>query len=118
MQINCTVIIQALNFLITYLFLRSLLLRPLVNIINQKKLAKQIIISKLKEKEANIQKMMENKNQELDDFKETMAKKYQAPQVLLPKIESDILGKEEVIHSAELIQEVRGLIIKGISDAF
>jgi hypothetical protein len=72
---------------------------------------------KLKDKEDTVQKLIEKKNKELEDFKETVKTKYQAPQVIEPTIEADVLGKEEIVVTQELIQESKDLIIKGISNA-
>jgi hypothetical protein len=117
MDINCTVVIQAINFLITYIFLRNLLLKPVVQLITHKNMAKKIILLKLKEKEETVQKLIEKKNKELIDFRESVKKRYQAPHVIEPKIEADVLDKEDIMVTQELIQESKDLIIKGISDA-
>lgn len=114
MQINCTVIIQAFNFLITYLFLRKFFFRPTVQLINQKNKAKRILAEKLKLKELVVNNLIAKKNKDLDDFRNLISQRYPKPEGSVIKIESNVLDNQQVIVTPEVIKECKDTIVKGV----
>ncbi|KKQ32619.1 MAG: hypothetical protein US49_C0006G0070 [candidate division TM6 bacterium GW2011_GWF2_37_49] len=117
MQINCTVIIQAFNFLITYLFLRKFFFHPTVQLIKQKDTAKKILAEKLKLKELAVSNLVAKKNSDLDAFRYSISQRYQKPEQAVIQIEPNVLSKQEVIVSPEVIEECKNSILKGVHNA-
>jgi hypothetical protein len=76
MRLNITFIIQICNFWITYFFLKKLLLKPLVMILNRREKTRQHIIDILKQKELFLKHKVEEKNKALLDFQLSLKKKY------------------------------------------
>lgn len=117
MQINCTVIIQAINFFITYLFLRKFFLRPTTKLVQQKETAKKIMAEKLKLKELHVKNLTIKKINDLEDFRQSIRQRYKKPEPMIPKIDSDVLGKERVVVTQETISECKNIIVKELSNA-
>jgi hypothetical protein len=76
MHINATVFIQAVNFGITYLFLKNILLRPLVQQIKQKEAAKATFIDALKDKETQLIDLQKEITENLGSFRQNSKKFY------------------------------------------
>jgi len=117
MQINCTVIIQAFNFLITYLFLRKFFFGPTVQLIRQKDTAKKNLAEKLKLKELAVSNLVAKKNSDLDAFRRNINQRYQKPEQTVIQIEPNVLGKQEAIVTPEIIEECKNAILKGVHHA-
>ena len=117
MQINCTVFIQIINFWVTYYFLKSILLRPLIEVINKKSMAKKALAEHLKEKEDFIHALLKKKNQELETFQTQVQFKYKKPIISLSEIKSELSYTRDDKQIKELINSSKDLIIKEVSNA-
>lgn len=117
MQINCTVLIQIINFWVTYFFLRKILLIPIIEVINRKKSAKDAFNANLKQKEEFIHGLITKKSRELTDFAQQVQFKYKAPQITQPEIKTDLIYVPDEKKIDELISSSKNLIIAKVSNA-
>jgi hypothetical protein len=118
MDINCTVIIQAFNFLVTYLFLRKFFFRPTVKLIHQKDTAKKILAEKLRLKELVVSNLIAKKNTDLENFKNSIKQRYQKPESPVIQIEPDVLSNKHIAITQDVIDEYKNAIMKGIDNVF
>lgn len=116
MQINCTVIIQAFNFLITYFFLRKFFFKPTVRLINQKDTAKKILAEKLRLKELTVSNLVAQKSRDLDDFRIKIRERYKKPEPPIIQIKPDILDQQQIIVTQDVINECKNAILKGVNN--
>ncbi len=117
MQINCTAFIQVINFWITYFFLRKIILKPVIEMLNKKTDARNLLISHLNEKELVIQHLLSKKNKELIDFKHQTQAKYKEPSIILPEIKSEFSYTHDPEHIKDLIKLSKKIIIERVSNA-
>ena len=117
MQINCTVFIKIINFWVTYYFLKNILLRPLVELINKKNKAKDALVKHLREREDSVAMLLKKKSQELEVFRTQVQVKYKKPQIVLPEIKSELTYTRDEKQIQELINSSKDLIIREVSSA-
>lgn len=118
MQINCTVIIQAFNFLITYLFLRKFFFYPTVQLIKQKDTAKKILTEKLKTKELAVNNLIAKKSRDLEEFRCKIKQRYKKPEPAVISMEPDVLSNQQIIVTPEIVSEFKNVIAKGVNNVF
>lgn len=99
MQLNVTCVIQMLNFIVTYVILREVLLRPFVHHIQKKTAAKLHLIAKLKDRESGLALLSNEKKDQLIAFQEYINKRYKKP---LPTRFSSLAFTEKTLTSEEL----------------
>jgi predicted transcriptional regulator len=118
MNINVTLIFQAINFYITYLFLQNILFAPIDNLIQQKELAKKGLIFHLKEKATGVSKLQIEKGQALLDFKKYIKENYKFPSLAqmssIPELDTTI----DANTIEKLSDESSKFLIKRVTDAF
>ena len=117
MQINCTFLIQIINFWATYFFLRKILLNPIIEVINRKKSAKDALNANLKQKEDFIHELISKKSHELADFAQQVQFKYKTPQITQAEINTDLIYVPDEKKIDELICSSKNLIIAKVSNA-
>jgi chemotaxis protein CheY-P-specific phosphatase CheC len=117
MQINCTVLIQIINFWATYFFLRKILLSPIIELINRKKSAKSALNANLREKEDFIHELVNKKSKELTDFAQQVQFRYKTPQIIHAEIKADLIYVPDNKKIDALISSSKNLIIEKISNA-
>lgn len=77
MEINLTIFVQMINFLISYWFLNKYLFKPALESIKRKNLEKNNLILEIENEEKNLLIKEKSKNEQLIQFQEKVLEKYQ-----------------------------------------
>lgn len=121
--INATVFIQAINFFITYLFLKKVFFAPIVRRIMQKEDAKTKMLRVLKEKEALLLTLQNEKTENLEQFRQE-TRKYYAIDVTAHQDASleqrlgTITYKKDVDQQDKMVEQTKKLLIKKVPYAY
>ncbi len=120
MDINATILVQACNFGITYLFLRKFLLKPVVGGIARKKNGLDVLIDSIKHRENKTSGLQDEKKRQLDAFRITLKQRYVFPGLQVRGGDSDF--KPELVFDADiknrLMGECKALLMMKVPDAF
>lgn len=76
MEINITLFLQVINFLISYWFLNKFLFKPVFNFIRQKNLKEKRVVAIIDGKEQLLLGLEELKHENLIDFKKDLIERY------------------------------------------
>jgi hypothetical protein len=121
--INATVLIQATNFGITYLFLRNVLFKPIVQRIKQKEDAKIMLQKKLKEQEEHLVLLQNEKAAHLEQFKQN-AKKFYTIDVTseldqhIGQIPTITSYKKNAELTEKMVKQTKELLVKKVPYAY
>lgn len=118
MHINATVFIQAINFGITYLFLRKILFKPVVQRIKQKEAAKTMLLGTLKDKEALLLNLQNEKAENLQTFRQNSKKLYTLDVICKQEIPATIAYKKDLVFQEQLIAQTREFLVKKVPHAY
>ena len=117
MQINATVIVQIINFWISYAMLHKLLFKPFVTLIEKKRDAKAMLVASLTSKEQAIITLQENKKQQLEDFKQYLKITYQEPHANLRDIPASATFSKHQDEIDQFTAYAKNLLIEKAPDA-
>ena len=107
---NLTLLLQVLNFWITYWFLNRFMFKPVLLFLEQKKQKDLLLKSKIEKKE-NILLKIEN----FSVFKEKIFKKYKFKSPELEQISTNIQFKKVDKNEADkLIQVIKDILVKRV----
>jgi F0F1-type ATP synthase membrane subunit b/b' len=118
MHINATVFIQAINFGITYVFLRNVLFKPVVQRIKQKDIAKNMLLDTLKDKEALLSNLQHEKTKNLSEFRQKTKKFYAIDVAYEQDIPATIDYKKDTTLKARIKQQTKELLVARVPHAY
>lgn len=121
MDINATILVQACNFGITYLFLRKFLLKPVVGGISQKKKRLAVLVGSIRHRENKTSGLQDEKKRQLDAFRLTLKQRYLFPSFQQVKGNDGDLKLElgfDAIIKDKLISESKALLVTRVPHAF
>lgn len=118
MHINATVFIQAINFGITYLFLRKVLFKPVVQRIKQKETAKNMLLSAIKEKEVLLHALQNEKQENLVSFRQNSKKFYTIDVTCKQEIPTMPAYCKNTKAQEQLIAQTKQLLVAKVPHAY
>jgi hypothetical protein len=118
MHINATVFIQAINFGITYFFLRKILFKPVVQRIKQKETAKNMLLSTLKDKETLLLDLQNEKTENLQMFRQNSKKFYMIDVICEQEIPAIISYKKDLAFQEQLIAQTKAFLVNKVPHAY
>lgn len=118
MQINATVFVQAINFGITYLFLRKVLFKPVVQRIKQKETAKNMLLDKLKDKEMLLGRLQNEKTEKLERFRQSAKRFYTIDTATKQEMPAVMSYKKDPERQATIIATTKELLVKKVPHAY
>ena len=118
MQINLTVLIQIINFWVSYVFLHKFFLKPIVDLINKKILAKNFLIDGLRQKELTVAKLQEEKLINVDTFRQYLATTYVSAPPHLQEIPTVTLLEKNPEDIAQLTANIKSILIQKVPHVF
>jgi hypothetical protein len=118
MQINVTFIIQIINFWITYAILHKLLLKPVVRLVNNKEAGKAMLLNGLKEKEAALVRLQEDKKKNIDIFRNHLKTHYVFKQAQVLEIPASSVFNKKAEEIEALIATTKALLVEKVPHAY
>jgi hypothetical protein len=94
MDVNATLLVQVLNFGITYLFLKKFLFAPVVMRIYHKESTQKRLIERLKQRELNGLELQRQKKEQLYNFRQSIKQKYSVGEKEMPVPDALVLTKQ------------------------
>ena len=116
--INATVFVQAINFGITYLFLKKILFKPIVQRIEQKEAAKVMLLDALKAKDAFLLHLQNEKDENLEQFRNSAKKFYTVDVTAQQQLPVTIAYKKNSAHQEDMVIQTRELLVKKVPYAY
>jgi hypothetical protein len=117
MDINITFLIQIINFGITYFFLNKILFRPVVYFLQKREILKQRVISKIAEKERDLDTVYSKKAADMLHFQSYLAKKYRFTKGPLLEIPLRVTYQKDPEGIELLVQKGSALVLKEVGYA-
>ena len=114
MQVNITLFLQVINFLISYWFLNRFLFKPVFAFIGKKSLQEKRIASIIESKEHNLLNLEEEKHQRLIDFREDLHGKYTFRFKTDLSIPSEVKCKIEKDEIDRTLKKMKFLLLKKV----
>ncbi|MFA5075205.1 MAG: hypothetical protein WC436_03830 [Candidatus Babeliales bacterium] len=112
---NLTLLLQVLNFWITYWFLNRFMFKPVLLFLEQKKQKDLLLKSKIEKKENILLKIENKKIENFSVFKEKIFKKYKFKSPELEQISTNIQFKKVDKNEADkLIQVIKDILVKRV----
>jgi hypothetical protein len=118
MQINATFLFQIVNFWISYVVLHKYLFKPMVQLITQKEAAKAFLKDGLKQKEAMLLHLQEDKKKNLEDFRFYIKSHYLFSSPRLEEIPVPSMYQKNRQEIDSLTSACRDVIIAEANDAY
>ncbi len=118
MHINATVFIQAINFGITYIFLKNVLFTPVVQRITQKETAKATLLAALKDKEMLLLVLQNEKTDNLQAFRQNTKKFYAIDVACDQEVPATIAYKKDIALQEKIIAQTKALLVKRVPHAY
>jgi NADH dehydrogenase/NADH:ubiquinone oxidoreductase subunit G len=118
MNINATVFVQALNFGLTYFYLKKILFKPIFQRIQQKERAKETLNKTLKEKEQNLLRLKNEKIEQLIQFRLYLKKYYELKQTQQQEIPTTLVYQKNEARLNTLTQQGTTLLIEKVPYAY
>lgn len=118
MNINATVFIQALNFGLTYFYLKKVLFKPIFQRIQQKEQAKNMLKKTLKDKEEYLLSLKNEKIKQLTQFRLYLKKYYELKHLEPKEISSTLIYKKDEVRLSKLTQQGTNLLIEKVPYAY
>jgi hypothetical protein len=118
MYINFTLIIQIINFLITYWFLNKLLFTPFITSIQKKNEKEKQLLDRVDKEEKNVTLLKENKKLSLLTFQKHVKKSYPPPSLPTIKEIAEIKAAYDKKKLVALTKQAEELLIKKAPHAF
>ncbi len=109
MRINLTLLVQVINFSITYWFLNRFMFRPVIEFLNQKKTKEEKTKKRLEKKEQDLLCMEKKKHQDLGDFKVKMKKEYGIVPPKTAQVPSELhieINKKEIEKLTDIAKKI------------
>lgn len=116
--INATVIVQAFNFGITYLFLKKILFKPIVQRIEQKEAAKKMLLDALKAKDVALLNLQNEKDENLEQFRASAKKFYAVDVDAEQEVPLAIAYKKNSEHQEDMVKKTKELLVKKVPYAY
>ncbi len=114
MLLNATCIVQIVNFIITYLVLRKVLLAPFVAIMHKKLAVERKRAAQLAEGEAAIGQLTTDKVVQLADFQQRINSTYQQPVITTPTLPELPTNLAVLQATPQLVSKAAQLLIEKI----
>ena len=108
---------QIINFWIAYIFLKKILLKPLVAVLQRRAFARQHLLENLKEKELFLKQKIEEKNKALIEFQAYLKQRYLYVPAQCPEIPVEVVYKSNKTDVDKLILLSKDLLVKKVSYA-
>ena len=118
MHINATVFIQAINFGVTYFFLKNILLKPLVLQIKQKEAAKAAFIDLLKNKEIQLVDLQNEITENLKVFRQNSKKFYTIDAITEQEKVIAIAYQKDLSLLNKIAQQTKDYLLKKVPYAY
>jgi len=118
MQINVTFIIQIINFWISYFILHKILFKPVVQLIQNKETAKDLLVEGIKAKETALLHLQDEKKQNLEDFRCYLKTKYTFEKPHFEEIPALIMLETKREDISKIITQECDLIVQKAHDAY
>ncbi len=118
MNINATVFIQAVNFGITYLFLKKVLFKPIVQRIEQKESAKEKMLGTIKNRETRLLDLQNEKTENLQTFRLNAKKFYDIDITCEQKVPAMINYKKDPELQEKIIEYTKARLVKMVPHAY
>ena len=114
MYLNATCIVQIVNFIITYLVLRKVLLTPFVAIMHKKLVTQRQRAAQLAASEAAIGALTTDKVAQLTDFQQRINRTYQQPATSTPPLPELAASPNAPQATPDLINKAAQFLIEKI----
>ena len=114
MHINVTTLIQIGNFACTYLFLRHILFKPIIQLLQKKAAARVYLAKILKEKELVLANLQDEKNKFLSNFRLHLKTAYQFPRQTPLEFSEEISYQPNKDVLIKLVDESAQLMVQKV----
>ena len=118
MQINITLFIQIVNFAFTYLFLRVLILKPAVLVLQRRDFVHSRLRKGIKQKEEYLKKLVVKKSEQLSKFQSYLKEEYTIPSLEVKEVPLRLSYQREEAAIRELVDQGKNLIIEKAFHAY
>lgn len=117
MKINITLVVQIINFWITYFFLTRLLFKPMVAMLKAREVAREKMKDALKEREFFLKERVEEKTRALVEFRRYLKRTYAVEAAAVPVNVPEVGYKKNQAEIDSITVTSKNYLIKKVPDA-
>ena len=117
MNINSTILIQSINFIITYKFLKNFLFKPIIESLNKKKEEQKKLNSEIEDIQGYVLHLEKEKSKNLDIFQYSAKKNYPfEPQKYKSKLLETPIPKISIIDVEKTKKDLKEFLLEKAVD--
>jgi hypothetical protein len=116
--INVTFVVQIINFFLTCYFLHKLILRPTVDILDERENLKTALKKRIDFHEDLLEKFIVTKNKNLEAFQQQMKRYYAEQKISLFRQEDEMLCSYDEQKVSDIVNTSVKIIVKKVESAY
>jgi hypothetical protein len=114
MRINITLILQIINFGVTYWFLNKFMFRPVVNFLQKRAEKEKNQVDRINRKERHLLELEEKKHEELVFFRFRMQERYSFAPVKTPELPTKLFYRVDRDEAGKLTEKIKKMLVKRV----